>query len=120
MTGDRQRAQAAGACLRLDRRHVVEQNRDLAADQVVHGGSGAAVGHVDDVDAGEAFEQFAGQMIGRAVPRGAEIQCAGRGLASATSSATVLAFTRGLTVSTICTEATSAIGAKSVAGSNAR
>jgi MFS family permease len=33
---------------------------------------------------------------------------------------TLLAFTAGLTVNTICTEATSASGAKSMAGSNAR
>ena len=49
---------------RQDRADVLQRHRHAAADHV--GEDRAAIGHVDDVDAGQALEQFAGDVLRRA------------------------------------------------------
>ena len=62
--GDREPAQLALAHHRQDRAHVLQGHGDAAADHV--GEHRAAIGHVDDVDAGLPLEQFAGDVLRRA------------------------------------------------------
>ena len=78
--GDGQGAQLAGFDVADRRRHIVEHDRDVVAQQVIDGRRTALVGHVLDVDAGHLLEQFAGQVDRRAAARRAERDLAGIGL----------------------------------------
>ena len=63
-----------------DRRHVVEDHLDLAAEQIGERGRGAAIGHVLHLDARHRHEHFAGQMHRRAVARRRHVDLARIGL----------------------------------------
>ena len=52
----------------------------MAAEQVIDGCSAAAIGHVDDVDAGLLAQELAGEMVRRAGAGGAVVELAGIGL----------------------------------------
>ena len=60
--GDREPAQLAALDQRQHRADVVEHDVDAAGDEVVERGPGAAIGHVQHLDAGHALEQLAGEM----------------------------------------------------------
>ena len=54
---DSENPQCAGLVLRQGRRQVVEHEENVAAQQVVHGGRRAAVGHMIELHAGPRLEQ---------------------------------------------------------------
>ena len=66
--------------LRQRRRQVVEHEEDVAAEQVVHGGRRAAVGHMVELDAGHGLEQGGRQVRGGADALRAVGNAAGIGL----------------------------------------
>ena len=74
---DAERLELAGLDVRDRRRYVREHHRDLAAEQVGHGCGAALVGHVDHVDAREALEELAGEVLRSARSGRAEAQLAG-------------------------------------------
>ncbi len=59
---DRDRLEFAGLDLWQQDGQVEEHHLDLLGQQVVHGGRGATVRHVHDIDAGCQLEQFTRQM----------------------------------------------------------
>jgi hypothetical protein len=63
LAGYCQGAQPAGRDVsdRLDQR--VEYDLHLPAEQIGNRGSSAAIGHMDNVDAGHHLEQFTGDML---------------------------------------------------------
>jgi len=61
---DGKAAQLAIANQRQDRAHVHQRHGHTPADHV--GEDRAAIGNMDDVDAGEALEQLAGDVLGSA------------------------------------------------------
>ena len=66
--------------LRAHRVDLEEQQVDVAGDEIVHGLRGAAIGHVRELRAGDAREQFAGEMRRGADALRAEIDLARIGL----------------------------------------
>ena len=60
---------------RQDRADVLQRHRHAAADHV--GEDRAAIGHVDDIDAGHALEHFAGDVLRRADAGAGDRQLAG-------------------------------------------
>ena len=64
----------------MRRAQAFEQQLDLAAEQVGHGGRAAPVGHVHVVDLGHVAEQLGRHVHGRAVTGGAVAQLAGLAL----------------------------------------
>jgi hypothetical protein len=48
----------------------------VPGDEIVHRRSSAAIRHVHDIDVGHALEQFAGEVVGRTVAGGGEIEFA--------------------------------------------
>jgi hypothetical protein len=73
---DRQRLELARAHLLHRIGQVVEHQLDLPAEQVLHRGRAALVGHVHHVDLGLGFEQLAGKMAGAPVAARAERELA--------------------------------------------
>ena len=73
-------SRTAASLSRTDRCRGTEHHRNLATGEVSRRGCGAFVWHVNDVEAGRALEQLAGQMQRRSDPRRAIGQLAGIGL----------------------------------------
>ena len=59
----------AAADLAQELRHVAEHHVAVAGDDVLDGGGAAAIGHVQQIDAGQLLEQLARQMLRGAVAR---------------------------------------------------
>ena len=66
LAADPQRFQPAAFHVRYQRRHRIEHQVHLAADEIGDGGGGALVRHVHHVRPGHRFEQLHREVVGRA------------------------------------------------------
>ena len=80
LVGDRQQPDLVVLGQRQADVHGNEHRTDMAADQVLHGGRGSAVGHVLDVGAGRELEQLHGKMMRGATSRRGVVDLARMGL----------------------------------------
>ncbi len=73
---DGEHADLAAVEVRHRARETEERDLDVAADEIVDGGAAAAIGHVQDVDAGFLAQQLAGKVVRRADAGGAVVDLA--------------------------------------------
>ena len=96
----RERAQPTSPDVFDRRRRRGERHLHLSVEQVIQCRGDAAIGHVNQVDAGRDFEQLADQMVAAANTGEPKLILLGLALAYAMNSGTDLAGTDGFTTMT--------------------